>query len=133
MKKSHIVLIILVAVISGILVTTYISAERVGTFRTSRENPSEQIQITGTFDKQQPVEYDALNDADLTIFYMIDKEGESQKVMLRDKHGMPKGLEMSESLTIKGKIGDDGNFHANHLLMKCPSKYDKQKHQLSAE
>jgi cytochrome c-type biogenesis protein CcmE len=133
MKKSHIVLIILVAVISGILVMTYASAVDTGTFRTAMEKPGEQIKITGTFDKQQPVEYDALNDADLTVFYMVDKEGQSHKVMLRDKAGKPMGLEMSESVTIEGKMGEDGNFHANHLLMKCPSKYNDQKHQLSAE
>jgi len=43
------------------------------------------------------------------------------------------GLEMSESVTIEGRMSDDGTFQASHILMKCPSKYNDQKHQLSAE
>jgi cytochrome c-type biogenesis protein CcmE len=133
MKKLHIILIILVAVISGILVMTYASAVETGSFRTAADKPGEQVKVTGTFDKEQPVEYDALKDADLTIFNVVDREGVSRRVHLRDKAGKPMGLEMSESVTVEGKMGGDGNFHATHLLMKCPSKYNDQKHQLSAE
>jgi len=130
MKKLHIILVILVAVIAGILVMTYASAVDTSTFGEASERPDARFKITGSFDKAHPVEYDALKDADLTIFNVVDKNGESRRVMLRDKAGKPMGLEMSESITIEGQMGDDGNFHASHLLMKCPSKYNDQKHQL---
>jgi cytochrome c-type biogenesis protein CcmE len=130
MKKLHIVLILLVAVVSGILVMTYASAVDAGSFHDATLKAGKQIKVTGTFDKTQPVEYDALKDANLTIFYVVDKEGESRKVYLRDKSGKPMGLEQSESVTIEGKMGEDGNFEASHLLMKCPSKYNEQKHAL---
>ncbi|MFN9799312.1 MAG: hypothetical protein ACK54P_04775, partial [Bacteroidota bacterium] len=77
MKKIHIILIILVAVISGILVATYTSAVDTGSFRTAMEKPGERVKVTGTFDKAHAVEYDALKDPDLTIFNVVDKEGQS--------------------------------------------------------
>jgi hypothetical protein len=30
-------------------------------------------------------------------------------------------------------MGVDGVFYASHMLMKCPSKYNDQKHSLSAD
>ncbi|MFN5621127.1 MAG: cytochrome c maturation protein CcmE, partial [Flavobacteriales bacterium] len=79
------------------------------------------------------IEYDARIDANLTKFYVIDGEGKSCYVHLRDKQGKPMGLEMSENVTLEGKMGNDGVFYASHMLMKCPSKYNDQKHSLSAE
>jgi len=112
-------------------VMTYASAIDSGTFTEAMADPEQQIKITGTFDKNNEVVYDALKDADLTIFHVVDKDGTSRRVQLRDKSGKPMGLEMSESITIEGKMGADGDFYASHLLMKCPSKYNDQKHILS--
>lgn len=130
MKKIHIILIILVAVISGILVMTYASAVDTGSFREAEARAGKQIKINGTFDKSHPVEYDALRDPDLTIFHVVDTEGQSRRVHLRDKSGKPMGLEQSETVTIEGYMDPDGQFQASHLLMKCPSKYNEQKHEL---
>jgi cytochrome c-type biogenesis protein CcmE len=79
------------------------------------------------------VEYDAMANADLTIFYVTDKEGNTERVLLTDKKGKPMGLEQSESVTIEGKYDAEGNFQANHLLMKCPSKYNEQNHAIAEE
>ena len=34
----------------------------------------------------------------------------------------PRDIEQSEEITLEGKM-IKGEFHATHLLMKCPSKY----------
>jgi cytochrome c-type biogenesis protein CcmE len=134
MKKSHIVLICLVAVVSAILVSTYTASVDSSTFAQAKAEPNKSFKITGTFDKTRAVEYDALRDANLTIFHVVDATGKSHEVHLHDDQGKPMGLEQSESVTIEGKFdAATGEFHAHHLLMKCPSKYNDQKHSLSAE
>ena len=133
MKKMHIVLIVLIAAVSAILVSTYTKAVDSVTFAEAAAKADKQVKVVGTFDKTHSVEYDANTDADLTKFYVSDSEGKVSYVHLRDKHGKPMGLEMSENVTLEGKMGPDGVFYASHLLMKCPSKYNDQKHSLSAE
>jgi cytochrome c-type biogenesis protein CcmE len=133
MKKMHIVLIVLIAAVSAILVSTYTKAVDSVTFAEASAKPDRQVKVVGTFDKTHEVEYDANTDADLTKFYVVDSEGDSHFVQLRDKQGKPMGLEMSENVTLEGKMGSDGVFYASHMLMKCPSKYNDQKHSLSAE
>jgi cytochrome c-type biogenesis protein CcmE len=133
MKKSHIILIILIAAVSAILVSTYTSAVDSVTFADAREEVGKQVKIVGTFDKTKSIRYDAMTDANLTSFFVIDSNGESVEVNLYDKQGRPMGLEQSENVTIEGKFAPDGSFQASHLLMKCPSKYNEQKHSLASE
>lgn len=133
MKKSHIILIILIAAVSAILVSTYTSSVDSVTFEDARKEEGKQVKIVGLFDKTKSIEYDALKDANLTKFFVIDANGESVEVNLTDKQGKPMGLEQSENVTIEGKFGADGTFQASHLLMKCPSKYNEQKHSLASE
>jgi cytochrome c-type biogenesis protein CcmE len=40
------------------------------------------------------------------------------------------GLEQSESVTLEGQWKEDNSFHADYVLMKCPSKYNEQQHSL---
>lgn len=132
MKKTHIIIILLVAVISAILVSTYTASVDSATFAQAKEL-GKQVKIVGSFDKTREVEYDAMKNADLTIFYVTDKNGYTERVYLTDKKGKPMGLEQSESVTIEGKYDEHGNFHANHLLMKCPSKYNEQNHAIAED
>lgn len=133
MKKTHIVIIIAVAVISAILVSTYTTAVDSTTFAAAKTETGKQVKIVGVFDKSKGIEYDAKKDPDLTTFYVIDKDGNSECVKLRDKNGQPMGLMQSENVTLEGKFESDGTFYASHLLMKCPSKYNEQKHTLAAQ
>jgi cytochrome c-type biogenesis protein CcmE len=131
MKKMHVVLIVLIAAVSAILVSTYTKAVDSVSFAEAQVKVDKQVKVVGTFDKTFSVEYDANTDADLTKFYVLDSEGKSCSVHLLDKQGKPMGLEQSENVTLEGKMGSDGVFYATHLLMKCPSKYNDQKHSLS--
>jgi len=133
MKKTHIVIIIAVAIVSAILVSTYTSAVDSTTFNVAQLEPGKQVKIVGELDKTKGIEYNASVDPNLTTFYVVDKAGKSECVKLTDKSGQPMGLLQSENVTIEGKYADDGTFHASHLLMKCPSKYNDQKHTLASE
>ncbi len=132
MKKIHIIIILLVAVVSAILVSTYTASVDSATFAQAKET-GKQVKIVGSFDKTREIEYDATKNANLTVFYVTDKSGNTERVALTDKNGKPLGLEMSESVTIEGKYDDQGNFQASHLLMKCPSKYNEQTHAIAEE
>lgn len=131
MKKIHIVIIVVVAIVSAILVSTYTSSVDSVSFAQAKLSEGTQVKIVGTFDKTKEIEYDALKDANLTKFYVIDQDGRSECVYLHDKQGRPMGLAQSENVTIEGKYDVDGTFHASNLLMKCPSKYNDQKHSLA--
>jgi cytochrome c-type biogenesis protein CcmE len=115
MKKSHIVLLLdSVSFAEATLVK------------------NEKVKVVGVLDKTKGIGYDAQTNPNLTTFHVIDQQGECREVQLTDKQGRPMGLEQSETVTLEGSMGDDQVFHANFMLMKCPSKYNEQKHSLSA-
>ena len=72
--------------------------------------------------------YDPKKDANLFTFYMIDSEGVEKKVVLYKNK--PQDFERSEQIVLIGKCQGD-EFHANDILMKCPSKYNDGKPQES--
>jgi cytochrome c-type biogenesis protein CcmE len=129
MKKTNIVLLILVAVVSGILLSVYLGTVPNTTFDGARQKEGTDVRITGVLDKTQPIEYDPRADANLTKFSVIDSSGRAEKVFLHYEKGKPDGLQFSEKVTLLGKY-QDGVFHADDIQMKCPSKYNDQKHSL---
>jgi cytochrome c-type biogenesis protein CcmE len=127
MKKSQIALIILIAAVIGVMVVNYASLSTSETFTKAIESPGKEFKITGTLDKTQEVRYDPEMNADVTIFSMVDSDGKSETVYLAE--AKPQGLEQSESIDLYGSY-EGGEFHASKMLMKCPSKYNDQKHAL---
>ncbi len=130
MKKTNIVLLVLIAVVSAILISVYVGTVPSTTFEGAKSSDGKNVRITGTLDKTQPIEYDPLANANLTKFHVVDSTGHSEKVLLTYEKGKPDGLEFSEKITLLGKYEEDGAFHANDIQMKCPSKYNDQKHSL---
>ena len=133
MKKIHIVLILGVAIVAAILVSTYTTAMDNTTFDQAKVQPGKKVKITGTLDKTASVQYDESIDPDLTVFTVLDANGNREVVHLHDKQGKPMGLDQSESVTVEGKYNEAGEFHASYIQMKCPSKYNDEKHSLSSE
>lgn len=130
MKKTNIVLLVLIAVVSAILISVYVGTVPSTTFEGAKSADGKNVRITGTLDKTQPIEYDPLANANLTKFHVMDSTGHSEKIYLTYEKGKPDGLEFSEKITLLGKYEEDGAFHANDIQMKCPSKYNDQKHSL---
>jgi cytochrome c-type biogenesis protein CcmE len=64
------------------------------------------------------------------VFSMKDKSGFSQRVYLRSREGRPVDLERSESVNLFGAYDENGRFQATDIQMKCPSKYNQNKHLL---
>ena len=130
MSKLQIVLLILVASVFGIIIATYAKSTSSATFGEAAEHVGEKYKIVGTLDKNVAIQNDPIVDANLTIFNVIDANGKSQVVYLHQDSGRPLGLERSENVTLEGKMNAEGIFHSDHLQMKCPSKYNEEKHEM---
>jgi len=61
-------------------------------------------------------------DENLFVFHMKDEEGTVQKVHYHNTK--PASFESAEKLVIEGYLDGD-TFNAEHILMKCPSKYSE--------
>ncbi len=66
--------------------------------------------------------YNPQQDANYFSFYMVDNKGKECKVEFTGSK--PQDFERSEQIVLTGQM-DNGAFHANKILMKCPSKYTK--------
>jgi cytochrome c-type biogenesis protein CcmE len=128
MKRSHLVLVLLVATLMGIFISFITSTSRSVGFATAFADPGVEYKVSGTLVVAQPVVYDAQVNTNLTKFHMQDKEGAVREVWLQKSK--PTGLERSESIDLYGFATPEGHFHATEMLMKCPSKYNEQNHLL---
>lgn len=131
MKRSEIVIIVVAALVLAIVIYTYGVSPNTVTFPEAKELDGKRAHVSGVFDKTKPVEYNEQIDPSLTVFYVTDKSGNTEKVFLHEDTGRPLGLENSESVDIHGSYNEKGEFHADDLLMKCPSKYNTQDHKLA--
>jgi cytochrome c-type biogenesis protein CcmE len=125
MKRSHIILLLLVAAVVGTVISTFSSSSRSVGFATAQADPGEEYKMSGTLVREEPVVYDPEVDPNRTEFHMRDKEGNVQRVLLNKPK--PTGLENSESVDIYGHF-DGATFTATEMLMKCPSKYNEHNH-----
>ena len=55
------------------------------------------------------------------VFYMKDDNGEEVRVVYDG--AKPNNFELADAIVVKGRY-QDGYFHANDILTKCPSKYE---------
>ena len=84
------------------------------------------MNVVGYLLKDKELVYDPQKDPNFFSFMMTDKEGNECKVIY--KGAKPQDFERSEQIVIIGKMHGE-QFHANDILMKCPSKYNETKPQ----
>jgi cytochrome c-type biogenesis protein CcmE len=126
MKKIHIVGIVVIAVAIGVIFTSLKNTSTYADFNEAIANPDKEFHVVGKLQKAQPLIYDPKINPDEFIFTLIDNKGIEKRVVLHKSK--PQDFERSEQIVIIGKMhGED--FHANDILMKCPSKYNDAKPQ----
>jgi cytochrome c-type biogenesis protein CcmE len=126
MKKTHIILIVIIAVAIGAILTTLNNTSTYASFQEAKDSPNSEFHIVGKLDKEKETVYDPKINANLFTFYMKDNKGMESKVVLHKNK--PQDFERSEQIVLIGKM--QGNeFHASEILMKCPSKYNDGKPQ----
>lgn len=120
MKKTHIALIIVIAVFIGAMITAINDSSSYANFDEAFQNPESEFHVVGHLSKDKPTEYDPQKNPDKFTFYMTDINNEEHKVVLHKSK--PQDFERSEQIVLIGKA-EGSEFHAHDILMKCPSKY----------
>ncbi|MGF7077925.1 cytochrome c maturation protein CcmE [Mucilaginibacter sp. UYCu711] len=119
MKKSSIFGLVVIAIAIAVIISVYSTSSTYGSFKDAKSTDTE-LHVVGHLNKQKQLYYDATKDANYFSFYMKDNKGEECKVIFTGSK--PQDFERSEQIVLTGQM--QGNeFHAKHILMKCPSKY----------
>ena len=122
MKKSHIVLLILIAAGIAIISATFLDFSTYETF-TSAAQKTEPAHVMGVLEKSRPMVYDPLRDPNHCSFFVKDKQGTVKEVIFNG--AKPTDIEKSEQIVMSGRMVGD-KFHCSSIQMKCPSKYKKE-------
>ncbi|TCV20664.1 cytochrome c-type biogenesis protein CcmE [Sphingobacterium alimentarium] len=121
MKKSSIILIVIIAVAIAMILVIYTDSSTYSTFAQAKEKNTE-LYVVGVLNKEKELVYDPVKDANHFAFYMYDNDSTECKVVFNGSK--PQDIERSEQIVLTGKMEGD-TFHASKILMKCPSKYNK--------
>ncbi len=128
MKKLHVIGIVVIAVAIGVIFVSLKNTSTYADFTEAISNPEKEFHVVGKLDKNQPQVYDPKVNADQFLFTLIDNKGVSKQVVLHKSK--PQDFEKSEQIVLIGKM-EGGEFHANDILMKCPSKYNNGQPQIN--
>ncbi|WP_121355503.1 cytochrome c maturation protein CcmE domain-containing protein [Flavisolibacter nicotianae] len=120
MKKLHLVLLGLV--VAGIIAMSFFIKDLTTqeTFHTAQNKKDKYVVVKAKLDKSAPIEYDAVKNPNLTVFYAFDNDGQRRKVVY--SNAKITDMERSEGLDLNGYMRD-GYFECNKIQTKCPSKY----------
>ncbi len=120
MKKIHIVLLVGIAATIAVLISFLQNTSTYDTVDTAISKPGKFVHLMARWDKNSPLEYDALKNPNYLSFTAVDTLGKSVKVIYHQPK--PENFEISERLVLKGKYLD-GIFECKSIQTKCPSKY----------
>ncbi|MCF0051433.1 cytochrome c maturation protein CcmE [Dyadobacter chenwenxiniae] len=133
MKKIQIFGLIIIAVAIGIIVSTAGDASTYVDFTKAKEmaqdGDAESIHVVGKLKKDASghiigMEYQPQVDPNYFAFTLIDNNQVEQRVVY--KNSKPQDFDKSEQVVVVGKM-INGQFSAEKILMKCPSKYENGK------
>jgi cytochrome c-type biogenesis protein CcmE len=131
MKKSHIILIIVIAAAIAVLITSTGDASTYVGFNEAYEMATagnkNDIHVVGVLKKDDAGNIIGIEqglDKVSFSFIMIDEKGKEQKVYYNEP--MPQDFTKSEKVVVIGSYSGDA-FKANKILLKCPSKYQEEK------
>lgn len=122
MKKSHIVLLILVAAAVCVIVSMFGDFSTYETFASASKQPGKSYHVIGYLQKDKGMDYNPTVDPNHFTFYAKDKSGNINKVIFNGEK--PTDIEKSEQIVMTG-YEESGAFHCSKIQMKCPSKYKK--------
>lgn len=120
MKKSHIILLFLIALCIGVFAAKLGSVDSYVNVDEAVAKQGKTVQMIGTLVKNEPVDYNPQLDPNSFSFYLNDRAGKKCRVICYDD--MPRDFEKSDQIVLTGSM-KDSIFYAQDLLVKCPSKY----------
>ena len=120
MKKTHIIILVLIAVSIVVLISYTGDLTTYETIASARQKEGKFVNLIAKVDKKQPLEYDAVKNPNYLSFTAVDTLGNSIKVVYHNNK--PTDMEKSERIVLKGRVQGD-HFDCKDILLKCPSKY----------
>ncbi len=120
MKKTHIVMLVLIVIAITVLISFTGNLTTYETIASAKQKEGKFVNLIAKLDKTQPMEYDAAKDPNYLTFTAVDTLGNTVKVVYRNTK--PQDMEKSERIVLKGKMQGD-HFECKDILLKCPSKY----------
>lgn len=130
MKKTHILIIVVIAAAIGILVSTAGDASTYVGFSEAYEMATagnkKDIHVVGELTKDASGEIIGIEqglDKVSFSFVLVDENGRKQKVEYAEP--MPQDFRKSEKVVVIGRYEGE-IFKASKILLKCPSKYQEQ-------
>ena len=123
MKKTHIIILVFIAVSIAILLSFMGDLSTYETIASAKQKEGKSVTIIAMLDNTQPVEYDPRNNPNYLSFHVKDTVGNRTKVVYH--FGKPYDMEKAERIVLKGKMqGDVFEITTKDgILIKCPSKY----------
>jgi cytochrome c-type biogenesis protein CcmE len=107
MKKTHIILLLLIAASIVVLISYTGDLTTYETIASAREKEGKFVNLIAKIDKTQPLVYDAVKDPNYLTFTAVDTLGNSIKVIYHNNK--PTDMEKSERLLLKVKL-KNGQF-----------------------
>ena len=125
MKTINIIILVVIAAAIAIFAGAYADSSTYADFATAKKNIGDEFHIVGRLNKQKPMLYEPLKDANHFEFYLVDSLGNEAKVIYSDPK--PTDFDRSDKVVVIGNYKKaDGDFIANKILLKCPSKYEAE-------
>ncbi len=130
MKKSHILVLIVIAAAVAIIVSTagdastYVDFEEALAMSTAGSN--REIHVVGQLKKDAQGNIIGIEEGEDRVsfsFILIDDKGKEQKVWYDQP--VPPDFTRSEKVVVVGSYDQD-DFKASKILLKCPSKYQEE-------
>ncbi|HEX6891464.1 MAG TPA: cytochrome c maturation protein CcmE [Chryseolinea sp.] len=130
MKKSHILILVVIAAAIAIIVSTAGDASTYVTFDEAQamwtSGNKKEIHVVGELKKDNSGHILGIEEGEDRVsfsFVMVDDNGREQKVIYNQP--MPADFTRSEKVVVIGSYNDN-TFMASKILLKCPSKYQEQ-------
>ena len=130
MKKSYLILLVIIAIAIGIIASTtgstseYVDFNKA--FAMEAEGDDEMVHVVGKLPKNssgaiEGMQYNPALDPNYFEFILTDNANRTQKVLYFQPK--PQDFDKSEQIVVIGHA-KKGVFVADKILMKCPSKYE---------
>lgn len=125
MKRSSIIGLIIISIAIASIIASVSDSSSYASFEEAFSNPGTEYHIVGELDPSAPVVYEPTEAPDRMSFHLEDENGERKKVVLH--RSKPNDFERSEKIVLIGSAKKAENtFHAQEILLKCPSKYEDE-------
>ena len=123
MKKTHIVLLVFIALAIATLISFMGNLSTYETIASAKQKEGKVVTIIARLDNSMPMQYDPRKDPNYLSFHVVDTVGNRAQVVYH--YEKPYDMEKAEKIVLKGRM--NGNVFdiasKDGIMIKCPSKY----------